>query len=290
MVKLLLIGAASALGQRLYADLAGRHSVRTVGRRGEVDVSVQDYRDVPASAFDGIDVLINCVGTHAGPADVLETVNVDIPRELAKRTRAAGVGQFIHFSSLKVYGFAPDIDAATDPVPDIDYGRSKLRGEQALMEEAGADMTISIIRPPAVYGHGSGANIAKLVRFMARFGFFIAPIGDARRSVANIENVAPVIERLIADRKPGVTLIADEGDMTLKGLANLVQEETGRRVRVLSVPRVFLFPLRLLSRPLYNSLFESQIVTPTFRNVGLPLEEGLRAFVRSLLIKQDPVP
>ncbi|RMF12231.1 MAG: NAD-dependent epimerase/dehydratase family protein [Alphaproteobacteria bacterium] len=287
MANLLLIGATSSLGARLCADLATRHSVRTVGRRGNVNVLVKDYRTVPASAFDQIDVLVNCVGTHAGSVDTLHQVNVEVPRELARQARAAGVGQIVHFSSLKVYGYEERIDETTKPRPNTEYGHSKLRGENALVEEAGPEITVSIVRPPAIYGGGSGSNIARLVRFMARRGFFVAPYGDVRRSFANIENMAPVVEQLIAARSPGVTLVADRGEMTLAGLARLVQKIARRRIRVYCVPRQFLLPLRILSRSLYNSLFESQIVTPTFQNVGKSLEDGLLEFVRSLLQEQE---
>ncbi|MCK5575822.1 MAG: NAD-dependent epimerase/dehydratase family protein [Sphingomonadales bacterium] len=283
MSSLLLIGATSALGRWLCDELARHHAIRTVGRRGDVDVCVDAYDAIPEAAFGGIDVVINCVGTHSGTADEMAYVNATIPAFLAKASRVAGVSQLIHFSSLKAYGYATYIDADTVPVPTLEYGHSKLNGEAAVLDAAGDGLTVSIIRPPAVYGHGSGANIAKLIKFMARFGFFIMPWGDVKRSVANIENIAPVIEKLIAEKRSGVTLIADEGEMSLKGLAKMVSDETGKGVRVLSLPSLFLFPLRLLARPLYNSLFESQIVVPTYQRLGAPLDEGLRTFVKDVL-------
>lgn len=283
MSSLSIIGARSALGRWLKAELSGAHTVRTVGRRGDVDILVEAYDAIPESAFEGIDVVINCVGTHSGTMDEMAYVNATIPAHLAKMASKMGVGQLIHFSSLKVYGFAKHIDASTSPVPTLDYGHSKLNGEQTTLDAAAENLVVSIVRPPAVYGHGSGANIAKLIKFMARFGFFIAPWGDVKRSVANIENIAPVVEKLMGDKRSGVTLIADEGVMSLKGLARMVEDETGKKVRILSLPSILLFPLRLLVRPLYNSVFESQIVVPTYPNIGLPLDAGLRSFVEDTL-------
>ncbi len=92
---------------------------------------------------------VNAVGGTEDEGSL--ALNEQLPRAVAKAASRAGAERLIHVSSRAVYGAAPCTESA-EPRPQTPYGRSKLRGEQAMVEEAFGQLTVCSLRCAGLFG------------------------------------------------------------------------------------------------------------------------------------------
>ena len=139
-MKALVTGATGMIGGAIVdALLAHGHSVRALVRAAAqvdplilkgVDLVVGDLGDAESlrQAVQGVDAVFHAaaaLGFRAGAA-IMDDVNVGGTERLLAASRAAGVGRFVHISSVAVYGpHEPPIDETTPQQPNDAYGRTK---------------------------------------------------------------------------------------------------------------------------------------------------------------------
>lgn len=208
--KILIFGGGSRIAAALAPLLTndtGFVSRRPSGHSNEV--LVDGYEAISGEQLEGIDCVVNCVGTSDGSASLLQQVNVDIPLTLANRARAAGVRRFVHVSSFSVYGYASQIDAHTPAAPRSAYGASKLAADTVLLQMSDRNFTVAILRLPLIYECRSPGKLGRLLAFWQRARVFPIPPSDVRRAMISAEMAAAVIARLTADERAGILLAAD---------------------------------------------------------------------------------
>ena len=143
---------------RTSSDTSFLDAVR--GPKGErvalVSGAIDDVASLERAVAD-CEGVVHCAGVvKARTYDDYERVHKDGTLALARaaRARPGGVRRFVHVSTAGVMGAAraggAHIEGDT-PSPVTPYSRSKLAGEQALLELAG-ELPITVIRPPAIYG------------------------------------------------------------------------------------------------------------------------------------------
>lgn len=199
---LALTGATGFVGSRVAA-LAGR-PVRALARRpqraqGGITWVMGDLDDTHALArlSEGAAAVIHIAGVvNAADAGGFQAGNVRGTANVLAAARSAGVGRFIHVSSL----------AAREPALSL-YGASKADAEQLVMA-SGLDWVI--VRPPGVYGPGD-REMLDLFK-LARLGLGLAPGGpDARISLIHVDDLARAL-LVLADAGPShVVLELDDG-------------------------------------------------------------------------------
>lgn len=171
-----------------------------------VDGDLDDLNTLK-KAVDGTDVVFHLAGRVMAPSfDDLAHANVDSTENLLRITQKAGVPKFIALSSLAAVGPSQDgpvtEEQSLDPVSN--YGKSKKQMEEKIAQIADEDTTISILRPPAVYGPRED----QIYSFFKMMDKRICPIiGDGQRPRISMVYVGDVINGILKaaqQKEPGI--------------------------------------------------------------------------------------
>lgn len=260
--RTLVTGAAGFIGWHVAAQLASRGiALRATDLHqpprgyGGADVSfaqadLLDPAPWPA-LLQGTDTVLHLASAHlqvnATEAQYRE-VNVGAAARLVQAAADAGVGRFVHVSTVGIYGHVQSPPAAEDAPrhPENLYERTKLEGEAAVTaaaRERGLDLII--VRPAWVFGPGC-PRTAKLARTIRKGSFVFIGKGDNLRHPIYIDDF---VEGLIAAALAPADL--PRRDFILAGPAPMRLQEIVRDVAAaLGVPT----PRRRLPRPLAYAL------------------------------------
>lgn len=211
MKRVMVLGENSYIGNSFISQASGDFEItKTSSRNKDWD-------------FFQTDCLIFCAGIahQKAPAELHFQVNCDLAVEAAKRAKEAGVRQFVYLSSAAVLN---PVDA---------YGQSKLKAEKVLENLIGKYLTLTIIRPPMVYGPDCKGNFPKLVR-LARITPVFPEIKN-RRSMIYVENLCHFMLKIVKNQIPGVFFPQNKKPVCTTELVRLIGEHLGRKIRFAKV-------------------------------------------------------
>ena len=120
-------------------------------------------------------------------------INTDLAIETAEKAKTVGIKQFVFMSSAIVYGDSAPYGKAgritkdTKPHPANFYGNSKWRADEGVRELASESFTVTVLRPPMIYGKGSKGNYPTLAKMAKKLPIF--PDVTNERSMLYIENL-----------------------------------------------------------------------------------------------------
>lgn len=198
--------------------------------------------------------------------DTFRRVNAEATLNLARQAARASVRRFVFVSSIAVNGnrTSPGHPFTEDskPSPHDDYGWSKYEAELGLAEIADSTgLSVTVIRPPLVYGPGVAANFRTLMRCVhSGLPLPLASV-DNLRSLVSVANLCDFI--LLCASQPaagGQTfLIADGDDISTPDLLRRVGVAMGRPARLFPFPPKMLraSAVAIGRRSLANSLLSS---------------------------------
>jgi nucleoside-diphosphate-sugar epimerase len=200
--RVLITGANSYVGTNVEKWLMrnpDKYYVETL------DMKDQNWKKFDFSKFD---VVFHVAGiVHAKEKKISEQyyydINTNLTIEVATKSIKSGVSQFIFMSSMSVYGIRTGlITEKTELKPTTIYGKSKLLAENQLRLLESDKTSISIVRPPLIYGHNSPGNLQKLSKFIKKFRI----ISDFKnsRSMIHICNFSNFIKTLIDNETSGI--------------------------------------------------------------------------------------
>ncbi len=132
---------------------------------------------------EAVDVVYHLASAHLDTSlsdEHYQRVNVDATLSLLEAARQAGVGHFVHCSSVGVIGDVdqPPADETTECHPTNVYERTKLEGERAALNYfRQTRFPVVVMRPAWVYGPRC-PRTAKLLRTISKGRFFF--FGDGR--------------------------------------------------------------------------------------------------------------
>jgi UDP-glucose 4-epimerase len=123
------------------------------------------------------------------------------------------------------------------PAPEDGYGLAKQRIEEAMREAIGGDTSLTILRPPLVYGPGVKANFLAMLRLVDR-GLPLPLAGIAnRRSFVFLDNLVDLIEAALAHPAPeGTFLLRDDEEISTPDLLRRIARQLGRPSRLFPCP------------------------------------------------------
>lgn len=164
-------------------------------------------RDALDKGLEGIDTVFHVAGMVKAPSQgELNEANVAATELLIRRAEAAGVGKMVILSSLAAVGPSnghPHREEA-EMKPVSMYGKSKMLMEQMIHDLDLPDLSITIIRPPAVYGPREDQIYTWFRMFNNRIS---AIVGDGKKPEISLVYVSDLVRaiRLAAEhRQPGI--------------------------------------------------------------------------------------
>jgi nucleoside-diphosphate-sugar epimerase len=261
MPRCLVTGATGFIGPRLITNLqAAGGDVRCLVRASAdtsrltplgvqlVPGDVTD-RESLAAALSDVDFVFHLAGrTFARSYGEFAAVNeAGCDNVAAAAAGAANPPVVVVVSSLAAAGPSPVGKAHTErdtPEPISHYGRSKLAGEIAARKWA-ADVPISIVRPPAVFGPGDRAGLV-LAKSIQKSGIHVVHRPGLPLSLVHADDLAEALllvarcgERLdpTDPRGKGVYYACDPAVSSYIDMGQMIADGLGRKLRILKVRR-----------------------------------------------------
>ena len=209
-IRILITGSGSYIGESFEKYV---HEYYSNIETDTIDMESGIWRDYDFSKYDTVFHVAGIAHADVGSVKMEQQkkyyeVNTDLAIETAKKSKAAGVSQFIFMSSMIVYGDSASygkekiIDEYTIPAPANFYGDSKWRGDVGVRELADDNFAVAVLRPPMIYGKGSKGNystLAKLAKYLSVF-----PNVSNRRSMLHIENLCEFVSLLALSGEGGI--------------------------------------------------------------------------------------
>lgn len=265
MLKTVLItGASGFVGQRYLAFNANNYRIKTV--------SLQRIQPEEVD-FSGVDTIIHLAGKahqmEEIEADIYFQVNHRLTKSFAEAAQKAGVQHFIFISTVKVYGDEPAsgyLDLSSPTVPNDPYGESKLKAEQALLDIETANFTISIIRPPLIYGPGVKGNLIRLLKLIQKNIPLPFKDIDNKRSMVFLDNLIALINKVTDTRTGGIFIPGDKVPFSTSDLLAMMYNGMNRQPQWFKMPKVGMLLLTKLKPELVKRLFGSFVIDATETN------------------------
>lgn len=239
MKKVLITGANSYIGVS-FENYVKKHN------SFELDIDTVDMIDGSwrQKDFSKYDIVYHVAGlAHADVGDVSEetkkkyyAINTDLAIETCKKAKADGVKQFVFMSSAIIYGNSAPygmqkrITMDTKPHPANFYGDSKWQADKGVREEATDYYTVTVLRPPMIYGKGSKGNYPTLAKMAKKLPIF--PNVQNERSMLYIENLCEFLAQVMIRNIGGVFWPQNAEYSRTSELVNLIAQSSGKKILV----------------------------------------------------------
>ncbi|MDP2665947.1 MAG: NAD-dependent epimerase/dehydratase family protein [Candidatus Diapherotrites archaeon] len=226
-MKIFLTGSTGMVGKEVMEKIGNKHMIVECAREKGIDIL--DYAAVE-KAMRGCQIVIHTAGEvdESKPEKEVFAINVEGTQKVLRASQANGVKQFIHISSVAVYGEThEEVNEHSALHPKTAYERSKKAGEDAVREYANR-MAITIIRPPLIMGpNGYWKQIFRTVKK----GFPLVGKGKNAWQMVHVTDLAGFIIHCIGNKKTaGETFIlAEQERHTLREVVDIIADIQGTK-------------------------------------------------------------
>lgn len=239
MKKVLITGANSYIGVSFENYVREHYS-------SELSIDTVDMIDGSwrEKDFSSYDIVYHVAGiAHADVGNVRDEVkakyyaiNTDIAIETAKKAKMDGVKQFVFMSSAIIYGDSAPygkkkvITAETEPKPSNFYGDSKWQADKGVRKEADESFTVTVLRPPMIYGKNCKGNYPALAKMAKKLPVF--PDVKNERSMLYIENLCEFLAQVMIRGLGGTYWPQNTEYSRTSELVKLIARASGKKVFV----------------------------------------------------------
>ena len=250
--------------------------------------------------YTGVDCILHLAALvhqiNRAPEEKYFEVNTELTKRLANKAKESGVGHFVFYSTVAVYGTHGSIDeeivlnVSSPTNPKDAYGRSKLQAEDILRDLEDEDFIVSVIRPPMVYGDNCPGNMTKLEKLVKAFP--VLPFGndEFKRSLVHVDKLLEETKTIIDSRKKGIFVLKDEKDVSIRGIVESLAVKNHRRIFLIKMPRFLLKVLYKIKPRIVNSLYgslrfkkEKELPLISIVTVSFNSEKTIRDTIESVL-------
>lgn len=297
-MSIIITGATGFVGQNLISYLT-RYNIPTEGLSLRNSTWKNDF---PKKA----NALIHLAGkahdtTNTAADEEYFKINCDLTISLFEEFLKSEIKDFFYFSSVKAVADTVNgsLDEVAEAHPATAYGRSKLKAEQYLLNQAlPAGRRLFIIRPCMIHGPGNKGNL-NLLYNVVRKGI-PWPLAEFynQRSFLSIDNLSYLIKQMTlkSELPSGIYNFSDDQTLSTNELVELISETLDKKPKLWHIPAGLIrasvkigdiLPLPLNSERL-KKLTESYAVSNKkiklalgIENLPLMTREGLAITIRS---------
>ena len=171
-------------------------------------------------------------------------------------------------STIAVYGRQKQVNVNSPTAPTTNYAKSKLKADNTLITMRDKCFTVSIIRPPMVYGGGDASgNMRRLIELCRRrVPLPFKDINNSREFI-HVNNLTQYLDYIVHNRTNGVLLVSDQYPISTENLIRKIFETLEKKPRLFRIPCLLLRAIRLVLPELFNKLYESLTI-----ETNLPIE------------------
>lgn len=217
--------------------------------------------------YKGVDCILHLAALvhqmNGAPEEKYFEVNTELTKRLANRAKESGVGHFVFYSTVAVYGTHGTIDeeiildVKSPTNPKDAYGKSKLEAESTLKKLEDKDFIVSIIRPPMVYGNNCPGNMARLEKLVKSFP--VLPFGndEFKRSLVHIDKLLEETKKVIDNREKGIFIPKDDKDVSIREIVESLAQKNGRKIYLVKLPKFVLKWIYKVKPRIVSSLYGS---------------------------------
>lgn len=272
MKNILIAGKGSYIGAAITGTLGKEPDLY---RTDTVDMIGDERNKIDLSVYDTVIFVAGIVHVKetSQNRELYYKVNCDLAEEFARRAKDAGVGQFIYFSTMSVYGKNTGvITAFTPPAPESNYGRSKYAAENRLNELADDTFRVAIIRPPMVYGPGCKGNYRLLSKLAKTSPIF--PAAGNRRSMIYIGNLCICVRDLIDRNASGIVCPQNAEYVSTREMVSDIAACAGHKIKFVPLVGELLraCPLALTEKVLGDLTYDMSMQPQCLTKGNLPEE------------------
>ena len=239
MKKVLITGANSYIGVSFENYVKEHYNSELIV--DTVDMIDGSWRKRDFSSYD---IVYHVAGlAHADVGKVSEeikakyyAINTDLAIETAKKSKAEGVKQFVFMSSAIVYGDSAPygqpkrITADTEPSPANFYGDSKWQADKGVRELSDENFTVTVLRPPMIYGKGSKGNYPTLAKMAKKLPVF--PNVQNERSMLYVENLCEFLCQVMIRGEGGIFWPQNAEYTKTSDMVKMIGDTVGHKIHV----------------------------------------------------------
>ncbi len=239
MKRVLITGANSYIGTSFEKYIKENYPYEF--EIDTVDMIDGSWRD---KSFAGYDSVFHVAGiAHADVGKVTEeikakyyAINTDLAIETCKKAKNDGVKQFVFMSSAIIYGDSAPygkskrITKDTEPKPVNFYGDSKWQADKGVRKLSDETFTVTVLRPPMIYGKGSKGNYPALAKMAKKLPIF--PDVQNERSMLYIENLCGFLAQVIIRCEGGIFWPQNAEYTRTSEMVNTIAQVSGHKIHV----------------------------------------------------------
>lgn len=239
MKKVLITGANSYIGTS-FEKYANEHYSKDFSI-ATIDMKDSSWKE---KDFSNYDVVYHVAGiAHADVGHVDEAtkrkyyeVNTKLAIYTCKKAKAEGVKQFVFMSSAIIYGDSAPIGKRkritkkTKPRPSNFYGDSKWRADKGVRKLADDKFTVTVLRPPMIYGRDSKGNYPTLSKMAKKLPIF--PNIKNERSMLYTENLCEFLCQIMIRGEGGIFWPQNAEYSNTSGIVKMIAQAHNHKICV----------------------------------------------------------